>query len=311
MFKEKILLLIRENYFKKYKNIYCDAIVDRIKEELSILEKYDSFELLYEIYLFANELRKENIEYIFLSKFDAFFIAFLLDLVKVNPLPTHYICYDCNKVIFVDSYYSCLDMPEQNCDNCCKQMSSDGFNIPINLKIATFNKSSSVFYIDTNYNKFILEYLEKDPNINIVNDDEIIIQKNNLDLFVLYSNEFIISNYKLSNSFYETIKLISNSFNINENENIEDYELSREDLFLYLNEKYKNTELAVDITENVRKGRLHSETNYSFKDTNSIYNFINSNENEDIISKFAKIKYLCAKSFLCQVALYYKKTLVN
>ena len=53
--------------------------------------------------MFANELRKENIEYIFLSKFDAFFIAFLLDLVKVNPLPTHYICYDCNKVIFVDS----------------------------------------------------------------------------------------------------------------------------------------------------------------------------------------------------------------
>ena len=62
----------------------------------------------------------------------ASFIAFLLGITNVNPLPPHYYCKNCKHVEFIpdNSVYSGYDLPQRNCPVCGKKLSSDGHNIP-------------------------------------------------------------------------------------------------------------------------------------------------------------------------------------
>lgn len=60
------------------------------------------------------------------------FIAFLLGVTNVNPLPPHYYCKNCKQVEFINdsSVYSGYDLPEKNCPVCGQKLNTDGHNIP-------------------------------------------------------------------------------------------------------------------------------------------------------------------------------------
>lgn len=62
----------------------------------------------------------------------ASFVAFLLGITNVNPLPPHYYCPNCKHTEFVldNSVYSCYDLPEKECPICRSKLSVDGNNIP-------------------------------------------------------------------------------------------------------------------------------------------------------------------------------------
>ncbi|MBQ6334353.1 MAG: PolC-type DNA polymerase III [Erysipelotrichaceae bacterium] len=57
-------------------------------------------------------------------------VATLSDITEVNPLPPHYICPKCHKLIWMDNVASGYDLPDKDCPNCGSRMIGDGQNIP-------------------------------------------------------------------------------------------------------------------------------------------------------------------------------------
>ncbi len=77
------------------------------------------------------------------------FIAYLMGITNINPLPPHYYCPKCKKFSFIKSstYNYGIDMPNKNCPNCHNELKKDGFNI--------------------SYEKFLGVNVEKIPDIDI------------------------------------------------------------------------------------------------------------------------------------------------
>ncbi len=59
------------------------------------------------------------------------FIAYLIGITNINPLPSHYYCKTCKKFYFEDTlaYNYGIDMPDKNCPKCHNKLKKDGFNI--------------------------------------------------------------------------------------------------------------------------------------------------------------------------------------
>ncbi|MBQ1568031.1 MAG: PolC-type DNA polymerase III [Erysipelotrichaceae bacterium] len=57
-------------------------------------------------------------------------VATLSDITEVNPLPPHYICPKCHKLIWMKDVASGYDLPDKNCPDCGSKMTGDGQNIP-------------------------------------------------------------------------------------------------------------------------------------------------------------------------------------
>ena len=60
------------------------------------------------------------------------FIAYLMGITNINPLPPHYYCPKCKKFYFNGSltYNYGIDMPDKNCLKCHSELKKDGFDIP-------------------------------------------------------------------------------------------------------------------------------------------------------------------------------------
>ncbi|MBQ6492610.1 MAG: PolC-type DNA polymerase III [Erysipelotrichaceae bacterium] len=57
-------------------------------------------------------------------------VATLSDITEVNPLPPHYICPKCHKLIWKKDVASGYDLPDMDCPDCGSRMKGDGQNIP-------------------------------------------------------------------------------------------------------------------------------------------------------------------------------------
>ena len=58
------------------------------------------------------------------------FVAYLLNITEVNPLPPHYICKKCHHVEFVKDADDGFDLLEKLCPVCGSKMTGDGHQIP-------------------------------------------------------------------------------------------------------------------------------------------------------------------------------------
>jgi DNA polymerase-3 subunit alpha (Gram-positive type) len=66
------------------------------------------------------------------------FIAFLMDISEVNPLPAHYICDHCHYHEFYEtSDGDGFDLPNKTCPLCGKKMRGDGHDIPFDTFLGT------------------------------------------------------------------------------------------------------------------------------------------------------------------------------
>lgn len=132
--------ITKDLVYKKAKEIYGNKlpklVEDRIEAELKGIIG-GGFDV---IYLIAQKLVKKSNEdgYIVGSRgsVGSSFVATMMDITEVNPLPPHYICPKCkefiyeeNNIPFSDNYSSGYDLPDRKC-KCGTKFIKEGQNMP-------------------------------------------------------------------------------------------------------------------------------------------------------------------------------------
>ncbi len=134
--------IVKEMVYDKARSLYGDElppiIEQRINNELTGILA-GGFDV---IYLIAHKLvKKSNADgYLVGSRgsVGSSFVATLMGITEVNPLPAHYLCPKCKYSIFEDenhktygsSYSSGYDLPDKVCPKCHTPMSKEGQDMP-------------------------------------------------------------------------------------------------------------------------------------------------------------------------------------
>lgn len=121
--------LVQNKLVELYGNSPDQLIVERVNRELQSIIKYGFAEL----YILAKRVVDYSVENGYLvgsrGSVGSSFVAYLLGITEVNPLPAHYRCPKCKHVEFVDAACG-YDLPDKACDICDTKMDKQGFNIP-------------------------------------------------------------------------------------------------------------------------------------------------------------------------------------
>ena len=133
--------IVEEMVYEKAKEMYGDPlpdnILERIKQELNGIIG-GGFDV---IYLIAQKLVKKSNDDGFLvgsrGSVGSSFVATLMGITEVNPLPSHYRCPKCKHSIFEENgeplshtYGVGFDLPDKNCPKCNEKMIKDGEDMP-------------------------------------------------------------------------------------------------------------------------------------------------------------------------------------
>ena len=136
--KELIRNFIRKNWKEEDGELDDDKLEKQVKKELGgiIGGGFDP------IYLIAQRLVKHSNDEGFLvgsrGSVGSSFVATMMGITEVNPLPAHYRCLKCQNSIFRDdngdelgaTYSSGFDLPDKVCPNCGEKMYKDGQDMP-------------------------------------------------------------------------------------------------------------------------------------------------------------------------------------
>ena len=139
---ESVKVLIREYITKNWKEedgeLDEKTLEKRVKKELGgiIGGGFDP------IYLISQRLVKHSNDDGYLvgsrGSVGSSFVATMMGITEVNPLPAHYRCENCKNSIFTDdngkelgaTYSSGFDLPDKECPNCKTRMIKDGQDMP-------------------------------------------------------------------------------------------------------------------------------------------------------------------------------------
>lgn len=119
----------------------CNRIPDDIRErmdrEFDMIEKqgcWTDFEI---VRLLIDDMNKAGFSSVgYRECLGSSFVLWLCGLGEANPLPAHYVCPDCHKLVFPEVSFTMMgpDLPDMSCPRCSSRMNKDGFNIlPDNL----------------------------------------------------------------------------------------------------------------------------------------------------------------------------------
>lgn len=136
--KEELSKFLKENWKEEDGELTDESLKKKLKKELGgiIGGGFDP------IYLIAQRLVKHSNDDGYLvgsrGSVGSSFVASMMGISEVNPLPPHYRCTKCKKSIFEDennnplgaTYSSGFDLPDKLCPNCNIPMLKDGQDIP-------------------------------------------------------------------------------------------------------------------------------------------------------------------------------------
>lgn len=212
-----------------YGDHLSDIIATRLKTELAYIKEQG----LASVYLMSHLVTKYAHDNRQPTRsrggIGASFVAFLIGITNINPLPPHYYCENCKCTEFMldNSIYSGYDLPKKECPICGKILTQDGHNIPFESITGLDNKNS--FDIDININ---IPFSFRDNLLQYLNSS--------------LPNEYALT----ADTNLISIKQVLNpSENINCNSIVDILGVTSLDT-LYLLEKYTGVSIAdVDITD--------------------------------------------------------------
>lgn len=130
--KELLLEMVWSNAKKMYGDPLPKEIKDRLDAELKGIDANN----YYVIYYIASQLvgiaNKDGYLVGSRGSVGSSLVATMSGITEVNPLPPHYICPKCHKLIWVDpvKVLSGYDLEDKMCPDCGTKMRGDGQNIP-------------------------------------------------------------------------------------------------------------------------------------------------------------------------------------
>lgn len=169
--KAEVINMTYENVYKKYGKTLNKYIQDRIEKELNSIVGNNFASIYYISYLLVK--RSVDAGYIVGSRgsVGSSFVAYLMNITEVNPLPPHYLCPKCHFVAIklredekkkysrtneelefdevLNSVEIGYDLPKQICPHCESLMSTNGVDIPFETFLGF--KGEKIPDIDLNF----------------------------------------------------------------------------------------------------------------------------------------------------------------
>ena len=200
--KNKILTMINKKLNELCGENIPSIITNRINEELYGKDDSNKYGIINtnteSLFLISKKLidKSQDIGY---SSFvrggvASSFVAYLMGITSINPLPSHYYCPKCKEFYFDESltYNYGLDMPDKNCPKCHRKLKKDGFDIPyenflgLNVEKIPDIDINFAHCIQKDLINYLIDFWGKDYAIKAgaialtkaINAEEKIIQKN-------------------------------------------------------------------------------------------------------------------------------------
>ena len=163
--------MLEDLCWKQVRNMYGEKlpgiISKRLEDELDMILANGSAPQYILMYKIAEHLKSGGYAYYPRASVGSSFVAYLLGITSINPLPPHYTCPNCKHTSFEhnstsDSGY---DLPEQKCPVCGMDMNKDGHTIPyesffgshgekepwFDMNVGDGQKASTVDYLKSVY----------------------------------------------------------------------------------------------------------------------------------------------------------------
>ena len=146
----------------KYGSKPADIIRERFNKELEIIKRCCP-EDYYLAYLVAKKCEELGYVHSLRGCGGSSFVAYLLGITEVNPLPPHYYCPKCGQVEFADDHLFSsgieLNDREKKCPNCGSTMTGDGHNSPWEFLLGLEGGKEPVFDFNVSSRKGLFSYL--------------------------------------------------------------------------------------------------------------------------------------------------------
>lgn len=133
--KEKLRNLCYTNVYKKYGQILPKIVEQRLEKELFIINKYNFSSIFWITYKLVNQSIKDGYLVGSRGSVGSSFVAKIINITEVNPLPPHYLCEKCHFIDFnIENNIKCgFDLKSKYCPQCTNLLIGDGHNIPFEI----------------------------------------------------------------------------------------------------------------------------------------------------------------------------------